>query len=163
MTDLNEAQRDGVACTTCGRDDAPMAPTGQLLNGVQLFQCAADCTVDQLAESIKRVAAYAAGGPSRNDRIVNGRVKHRYPTNHISRRSAGFVDGVETFNDLLYSDLVTILNAARTEVSPIVEKARQADEVIQKVISKNFRGPLDQADALALFNLHLAIRKDGAR
>ncbi|MEU3162923.1 hypothetical protein [Streptosporangium sp. NPDC006930] len=115
MTDLTEAQRDGIACIHCGREDTAMVPTGQRIKRTQTFECAdADgCTVNQLTSSIKRVAAYLDSGPSRTDRIVNGRQKHRYPTNHIARRSTGFVDGVKTFNDLLYSDLVTILDAAR--------------------------------------------------
>lgn len=36
---LNEAQRDGLACITCGSDDQPMKPVDHL-DGVQLFECA---------------------------------------------------------------------------------------------------------------------------
>lgn len=35
---LNEAQADGLACITCGRDDQPMKPV-DVRDGVQLFEC----------------------------------------------------------------------------------------------------------------------------
>lgn len=38
ITKLNDAQRDGLACIVCGRDDRPMIPVRHL-NGCQIFQC----------------------------------------------------------------------------------------------------------------------------
>ncbi|MEV6159448.1 hypothetical protein AB0L53_54860 [Nonomuraea sp. NPDC052129] len=48
---LNEAQRDGLACITCGRDDQPMRPV-EVRDGVQVFECSSHdepLTADQLA------------------------------------------------------------------------------------------------------------------
>ena len=51
MPELNEAQADGLACITCGRDDQPMKPV-DVRDGVQVFACTSHdepLTADQLA------------------------------------------------------------------------------------------------------------------
>ncbi|WP_326637320.1 hypothetical protein OG884_26645 [Streptosporangium sp. NBC_01755] len=117
MTELNEAQRDGIACIRCGREDAPMVPTGQRVKRTQTFQCAVDCTVDQLA-----LAFTLPPWDEVEIELVS-----------IYSRSPSVRDGLmgiyARIQDMLASDLVAarmnIADSGRAEASPIVETAEK--------------------------------------
>ncbi|MET7333301.1 hypothetical protein [Nonomuraea sp. NPDC005650] len=68
-------------------------------------------------------------------------------------KPAGVVDGRQVF----WCATNCLLNPLKPRMT--VGQVRRADEVLQKVINKHFQGPLNQADALALFNLHITLRE----